>query len=76
MCPGDFHSSAFTTAITDLKSHAGSPDEVYAEVVVGLGESIVSGLVPGSALGCIIKKSDLDNPKVSAATACQTVGVT
>ena len=24
---------------------------MYAEVVVGLGESIVSGLVPGSALG-------------------------
>ena len=70
MCLGDFRSSACTMAIADLKSHAGSPDEVYAEVVVGLGESIVSGLVPGSALGCVIKKSDLDNPEVSTATAC------
>jgi hypothetical protein len=76
VCLGDFHSSACTMAITDPKSHAGSPDEVYAEVVAGLGESIVSGLVPGSALGCIIKKSDLDNPEVSTVTACQSVGVT
>ena len=38
--------------------------QVYAEVVRGLGESIVSGLVPGSALGCVIKKSDLENPEV------------
>ena len=30
----------------------------------GLGESIVSGLVPGSALGCVIQKSDLANPEV------------
>ncbi len=36
-------------------------------MVVGLGESIVSGLVPGSALGCVIKKSDLDNPEVGPA---------
>ena len=35
--------------------------------MVGLGESIVSGLVPGSALGCVIKKSDLDNPEVGPA---------
>ena len=76
MYPGDFHSSALTMAATDLRSPAGSLDEVYAEVVVGLGESIVSGLVPGSALGCIIKKSDLDNPEVSTVNACQTVGLT
>ena len=24
----------------------------------------MSGLVPGSALGCVIKKSDLENPEV------------
>ena len=76
MYPGDFHSSALTMAATDLKSHAGSPDEVYAEVVVGLGESIVSGLVPGSALGCITKKSDLDSPEVSTVNAGQTVELT
>lgn len=37
---------------------------MYAEVVRGLGESIVSGLVPGSALGCVISKSDLESPEV------------
>lgn len=41
---------------------------MYAEVVVGLGESIVSGLVPGSALGCVVPKSDLENPEVTLAT--------
>ena len=33
-------------------------------MVRGLGESIVSGLVPGSALGCLVKKTDLENPEV------------
>ena len=44
---------------------------MYAEVVRGLGESIVSGLVPGSALGCVISKGDLDNPEVC--TTSQTL---
>lgn len=38
-------------------------------MVAGLGESIVSGLVPGSALGCIVKKSDLGNPQVPRGAA-------
>ena len=43
----------------------GSPDEIYAEVVKGLGESIVSGMVPGSSLAFMANKSSLDNPQVS-----------
>merc|ERR1712130_106779 len=42
----------------------GSPDEIYAEVVKGLGESIVSGMVPGSSMSFMAKKADLDNPEV------------
>jgi alpha-glucan,water dikinase len=42
----------------------GSPEEIYAEVVKGLGESIVSGMVPGSSLSFMVKKSDLENPEV------------
>ncbi|KAK9816496.1 hypothetical protein WJX72_001009 [[Myrmecia] bisecta] len=42
----------------------GSPDEIYCELVKGLGESIVSGMVPGSSLSYIVNKNDLENPKV------------
>lgn len=45
----------------------GSPDEIYAEVVKGLGEAIVSGMVPGSSMSFIAHKSDLQNPKVALA---------
>ena len=38
--------------------------QVYTELVVGLGEAIVSGLVPGSALSSVAKKDALDNPRV------------
>ena len=41
-----------------------SAEEVFAEVVLGLGESIVSGLVPGSALSFKAPKSALDKPQV------------
>ena len=40
--------------------------QVYTELVVGLGEAIVSGLVPGSALSSVAKKDALDNPRVRA----------
>ncbi|KAK9809702.1 hypothetical protein WJX73_007079 [Symbiochloris irregularis] len=43
-----------------------SPDEVFAEVVMGLGESIVSGLVPGAALSFKAPKTALDKPQVMA----------
>lgn len=42
----------------------GDEGEIYAEAVLGLGEAIVSGMVPGSALAFVAKKDDLDNPKV------------
>lgn len=42
----------------------GSQKEIYAEVVKGLGEAIVSGNVPGSSLAFTAEKSDLDTPKV------------
>lgn len=45
----------------------GSADEIYAEVVRGLGEAIVSGMVPGSSLAFMAPKTDLDNPQVSVA---------
>ena len=41
-----------------------SAEEVFAEVVLGLGESIVSGLVPGAALSFKCPKSALDKPQV------------
>ncbi|KAF6174807.1 hypothetical protein GIB67_042876 [Kingdonia uniflora] len=37
--------------------------EIYAEVVKGLGETLV-GAYPGSALSFVCKKMDLDSPKV------------
>ena len=43
---------------------SGSPDEIYAEVVKGLGESIVSGMVPGSSLAFTARKDNLDQPQV------------
>lgn len=41
-----------------------NPNEVFAEVVMGLGEAIVSGLVPGAALSFKAPKSALDKPEV------------
>lgn len=50
----------------------GSPEEIYAEVVKGLGESIVSGMVPGSSLSFMAKKSDIENPEVTFLACCKT----
>ena len=43
----------------------GNEEEIYAELVAGLGESIVSGMVPGASLAFVGNKADLDNPRVS-----------
>ena len=43
----------------------GAKDEIFAELVAGLGESIVSGMVPGSSLSFYAKKDSLDKPEVS-----------
>ena len=49
----------------------GAKDEIFAELVKGLGESIVSGMVPGSSLSFYAKKGSLDKPEVGFDT--QTV---
>jgi len=41
------------------------PDEIYVELVRGMGEAIVSGTVPGSALAFTARKDDLDNPQIA-----------
>lgn len=43
---------------------SGDKDEIYAELVIGLGESIVSGTVPGSALAFSARKEDTGAPTV------------
>lgn len=42
----------------------GNEKEVYCEIVKGLGESLVSGMVPGSSMAFAAKKNNLDNPEV------------
>ena len=49
----------------------GNEEEVYAELVAGLGEAIVSGMVPGASLSFVGNKADLDNPTVRAACVWQ-----
>lgn len=43
--------------------HAGNTEEIYAEVVLGLGEVLV-GNFPGRALSFTCSKSNLDAPTV------------
>lgn len=42
----------------------GDESEIYCELVAGLGEAIVSGSVPGTALTFVTKKNDLENPSI------------
>ncbi|PRW33076.1 alpha-glucan water chloroplastic [Chlorella sorokiniana] len=42
----------------------GDAGEIYCELVRGLGETIVSGTVPGAALTFVARKDDIENPKV------------
>ena len=44
--------------------HAGNPDEIYCELVKGLGEALVSGTVPGSALSFRAPKTDPRSPEI------------
>ena len=48
----------------------GNEGEIYAELVAGLGESIVSGMVPGASLAFVGNKADLENPQVSQSSEC------
>ncbi len=43
--------------------------EVFCEMVRGLGESLVSGMIPGSAIAFKANKSKLDAPEVRRAGA-------
>eukprot|EP00184_Porphyridium_aerugineum_P005149 CAMPEP_0184698224 /NCGR_PEP_ID=MMETSP0313-20130426/4922_1 /TAXON_ID=2792 /ORGANISM="Porphyridium aerugineum, Strain SAG 1380-2" /LENGTH=1400 /DNA_ID=CAMNT_0027157139 /DNA_START=342 /DNA_END=4544 /DNA_ORIENTATION=+ len=43
----------------------GDRDEIYGEIVVGLGETLVSN-APGQALGFVVGKSDLENPSIKS----------
>lgn len=44
---------------------AGDEGEIYAELVAGLGESIVSGMVPGTSLSFTARKDALESPQVA-----------
>ena len=46
------------------RGRAGNEDEIYCELVRGLGESLVSGMVPGSALSFVAPKADLSDPEI------------
>uniref|UniRef100_A0A0E0HRB7 alpha-glucan, water dikinase n=2 Tax=Oryza nivara TaxID=4536 RepID=A0A0E0HRB7_ORYNI len=52
---------AFVIHTTNPSS--GDSSEIYAEVVKGLGETLV-GAYPGRAMSFVCKKNDLDSPKV------------
>lgn len=42
----------------------GNDKEIYCELVKGLGESLVSGMVPGSSMAFVGRKADLSEPQV------------
>ena len=56
--------AAYAFVIHTQNPSSGATDEIYAEVVKGLGESIVSGMVPGTALSFVANKKSLDKPEV------------
>jgi len=54
----------YSFVIHTTHPQTGNTDEIYAEVVRGLGEVLV-GNYPGRALSFVAKKSDLKNPQVT-----------
>ena len=62
--------AAYAFVIHTENPSTGAADEIYAEVVKGLGESIVSGMVPGTALSFIVNKKSLDKPEVPSSALC------
>jgi hypothetical protein len=52
---------------------AGDEKEIYAELVAGLGEAIVSGMVPGTSLSFTARKDDLGNPQVISNSSQATI---
>jgi alpha-glucan,water dikinase len=63
---------AFVIHTTNPSS--GDSSEIYAEVVKGLGETLV-GAYPGRAMSFICKKDELDSPKVSISLVFLLYGV-
>ena len=55
--------AAYAFVIHTSNPTTGDPNEIYCEVVAGLGETIVSGTVPGTALAFVARKDDMDNPQ-------------
>ena len=62
--------AAYAFVVHTENPTSGAKDEIFAELVKGLGESIVSGMVPGSALSFYAKKGSLDKPEVSMHCLC------
>lgn len=56
-------SADYAFVIHTTNPSSGDSSEIYAEVVKGLGETLV-GAYPGRALSFVCKKNDLDSPKV------------
>lgn len=56
-------SADYAFVIHTTNPSSGDSSEIYAEVVKGLGETLV-GAYPGRALSFICKKNDLNSPKV------------
>lgn len=57
--------AAYTFIIHTEELTSRAKDQIFAELVQRLGESIASGMVPGSALSFYAKKDSLDKPEVS-----------
>ena len=58
--------AAYAFVIHTRNPLTGDADDVFCELVVGLGEAIVSGAVPGTALAFAARKGALDAPRVLA----------
>ncbi|CAO2038492.1 unnamed protein product [Urochloa humidicola] len=56
-------SADYAFVIHTINPSSGDRSEIYAEVVKGLGETLV-GAYPGRALSFVCKKDDLNSPKV------------
>mmetsp|Transcript_20854 Transcript_20854/g.62756 ORF Transcript_20854/g.62756 Transcript_20854/m.62756 type:complete len:1085 (+) Transcript_20854:1468-4722(+) len=56
--------AAYAFVIHTVNPTNGDEGEIYADLVAGLGESIVSGMVPGTSLSFTARKDALDDPKV------------
>lgn len=57
-------SARYAFVIHTTNPMTGDENEIYCELVKGMGEAIVSGTVPGSALAFAARKDDLSNPRI------------